>query len=151
MTRIQNDCYREILQQAASRYLTVRPEGIRLDPEGPAFPEIDVQILAHGPARTLYRGRKPVCRSLDGVVATRDSERSCEGCPDRKGCTPQVRVDLLHDWVPYRLLLSLSSARNFLAYVAQLPPDEPIDGCPTRIRVLEHETWGELVFVSLRG
>ena len=141
------DIYRLILTRTAARYLTVRPHGLQTTPGHLPLPRLQVQILDHGPARTLYRERKPVCRSLDGIAAVRNPERRCNPCPDRDSCTPQVRVDLVFDCLPYRLLLAHTSAQNFLLYHTDLVKQgrSPSD-LITQVRVLNRGTWGELRF-----
>lgn len=58
---------------------------------GSLRPAAEATILNHGGARTLYRGRRPVGRSLDGVTATNGA--ACGDCLERKHCTPLVRLD----------------------------------------------------------
>lgn len=140
---------REILHQMTARYLTVRPDGIEIQKDRPLVPLLDAQILAYGGARTLYRGRRPVCRSLDGIKAISDSQKPCADCLERKHCTPQVRLDLLADGLPYRLLLAYTSAKNFLLFVGKSPNTQPIDAVQTRLHVLNRGSWGELRFENL--
>jgi len=137
----------EIIFQTIARYLTVRPYGIEVAPDRPPVPALEVRVLSHGGARSLYRGRRPVCRSLDGVAAIRDPEKLCVPCPDRKHCTPQVRVDLLFEGQPYRLLLSYTSARNFLQYIAEAKARRrDLIATRTRIKITNRGSWGEVRF-----
>lgn len=133
----------ELLEQALTRYLPVRPGGLEID--GRLVPAVRARIRSFGGARTLYRGRKPRCRSLDAVVSLQ--RRDCGDCPDRKHCTPQVRLEIDVDGRPFRLLLSFSSARNFLFYARDLrklgASPETTD---TLVTVLDRSSWGELRF-----
>lgn len=144
------DPLRELLHHMTARYLTVCPGGVAIEGSIRLRPVLDVQVLAYGGARSLYRGRRPVCRSLDGVKAIDDPEKRCAPCLDRKHCTPQVRLDLLYEHAPYRLLLAYSSARNFLLFAGRLGPDPSLSSLRVRIRVRNRGSWGELVF-SLVG
>jgi hypothetical protein len=134
---------RDILYRLTIRYLNVRPEGLELDRQ--VVPAIEGKILSFGGARTLYRGRKPQCRSLDGFRAIKG--QLCSQCPELKNCTSQVRVELLIRERPYRLLLAYSSAKHFLIYTGKLKRQgfDP-EKVKTRIAVINRGTWGELLF-----
>jgi len=140
----------EILVRSEARYLTVLPEGFQLQPGEPVLTHLDVALVEFSDARTLYRGRRPICRSLDGQRSVSDVRRQCPACRDRKYCTPQIRLDLLHDGHPWRLLLAFTSARNFARYLALLNARrlDPTD-IRTRLQVRNHGTWGEIAFVYL--
>ncbi len=143
------ELFREILGRVLARYLTVEPEGVLID--GQPLDDFTARILSFGAARTLYRGRRPACRSLDGLKALR-KETPCAECPDRKHCTPQVRVDLTLEDRPYRLLLSYSSARNFLVYAAEVKKaGRTVEKVTTRIRILNRGSWGEIRFTRSDG
>jgi len=147
----QNDVepLRAILHRALVRYLTVTPRGFVLVDEPSAVPIVQARILGYGGARTLYRKRKPACRSLDGVLAVSDPAKRCAECPDRGECTPQVRVDLIVRRRAYRLLLAFTSARNFLEHVARLQATGvAVEQIEHEIRVLPRGSWGELRFRS---
>ena len=103
-------------------------------------------ILGYGGARTLYHAKNPVCRSLDGIRAVKDSDRTCSDCPDRKHCTPQVRVDLLYQGLPYRLLLAFTSGKNFLLHAGAPSNANSLSQYITRIRALNRGSWGEMTF-----
>lgn len=133
---------RDILLRTTARYLNFRPHGFEF-PDGAIKGSISCRILAYGGARTLYRGRKPHCRSLDGSKALDGSP--CDECLERKHCTPQVRLDLLHRGSPYRLLLAYSSAKNFLLF-ARGQPAASLEMREIRIAVIDRGTWGELRF-----
>lgn len=138
---------REILHRALVRYLLVTPAGLLLKKDEVPRTNVEARILGFGGARTLYRKRKPVCRSLDGVVAVTDSDKSCAECVARGNCTPQVRLDLIIEQCPLRCLLAFTSARNFLEYEAQLSRDAVvIEQVLHEITVVNRGTWGELRF-----
>ena len=139
---------RAILQQARRRYLTVRPHGFELNPGQPLRPTLEVRILSFGSARTLYQNRKPLCRSLDAIRPTAPkAQRSCPACALRPRCTSQVRLDLLVDTQPWRLLLAHTSAKHFLLYEAQLRERgiELYEGLH-HMTVINRGSWGELRF-----
>ena len=139
---------RAILQQARRRYLTVRPHGFEFKPGQPLRPVLEVRILSFGSARTLYQNRKPLCRSLDAIqpIAPK-AQRSCAACALRPRCTSQVRLDLLADTQPWRLLLAHTSAKNFLLYETQRREHGPelYEGLH-RMTVINRGSWGELRF-----
>lgn len=138
---------RAILHRAMVRYLSASPRGFLLERRAAPRPALDARILSFGGARTLYRDRRPDCRSLDGVHSASHTGRRCGPCDKRNACTPQVRLDLLVDAQAFRLLLAHTSARNFLAYEADLrvkkiPLDEPLH----RLEVVNRGSWGEVRF-----
>ena len=134
---------RDILDRTRKvKYLTVRPEGFIL-PDGSFHKSLSVRVLAYGQARTLYRGRKPHCRSLDAIQSIKG--QPCDQCHERKHCTPQVRLDLLVTDEPVRLLLAYSSARNFLLHAEGRPAAE-LEKHLTQMTVINRHTWGELQF-----
>lgn len=141
---------REILHRALVRYLTVRPRGLEIQPGDRLRPVVEARILGYGGARTFYRDRKPICRSLDGVrPVTGDTDRLCFECDARARCTSQVRLDLIVERRPFRLLLAYSSARAFLAYEAELRRRRiAIEDVVTTIAVVNRGSWGELRFSS---
>jgi hypothetical protein len=147
MTRSDLQPLREILQQAQRRYLTVRPRGFELNPGERLRRVLEARILSFGSARTLYQDRKPQCRSLDGIRPIAEDQRTCAECRVRTRCTPQVRLDLLVDTQPLRLLLAHTSAKNFLLYETQLQQRAVAlyDGLH-RISVINRGSWGELRF-----
>ena len=139
--------YQDILQRMTARYLTVHPTGIELPDQAQRLTHLDAKILNHGAARTLYRAHRPVCRSLDGIHAIGDDNKHCAACPAQAQCTPQVRVELLFDGMPYRLLLSFTSAKNFILYLTTLHRRRlDLQTVRTRIRLLNRGSWGELRF-----
>ena len=141
---------REILHRALVRYLTVRPGGFELQSGERLRPVVEARILGHGGARTFYQNRQPVCRSLDGLrPITGDTNRVCSECEARERCTPQLRVDLIVERRPYRLLLAYSSARAFFTYEAELRLRRvAIEDVLTKIAVTNRGSWGELRFSS---
>jgi hypothetical protein len=96
---------------ARRRYLTVRPHGFELHPGERLRPVLAVRILGFGSARTLHQNRKPLCRSLDAIRPTtaKREHRTCAEYALRTRCTSQVRLDLLVDTQPWRLLLAHTS------------------------------------------
>ncbi len=140
------DPLRELLHHMTARYLTVRSGGFEFEGKRALQPALVAELLGYGSARSLYRGRRPVCRSLDGIRAIEDPDKNCGSCLDRKHCTPQVRLDILVDHAPYRLLLAYSSARNFLLFIGRLGPGAKLDRLRVSIRVVDRASWGEIVF-----
>lgn len=139
---------RDILHRALTKYLTVTPRGLLLTGGGGRPVTVaEARILGFGGARTLYRDRQPVCRSLDAVAALGQPERRCAGCADLAACIPQVRVDLIIDKHAYRLLLAFTSARNFLEHVGRLRQAgiDPLRA-DHQILVTPRGSWGELRF-----
>ncbi|MBM4061050.1 MAG: hypothetical protein FJ265_08125 [Planctomycetes bacterium] len=141
---------RRILHRAVSRYLTVTSHGLLLADTARPRPLAEARLLGFGGARTLYRDRKPVCRSLDAVASVDRDGRRCAGCVDHDACTRQVRVDLVIDKHAYRLLLAFTSATNFLAYVGELQQKglDPLQA-DHELRVVPRGSWGELKFRRL--
>jgi hypothetical protein len=107
---------RDIVHRRMPRHMTIRPLGIDLANRRKLIAALNCRVLNYGAARTLYRQRRPICRSLYAVKAPADSKKHCQQCLDRKHCTGQVRLDLLFENCPYRLLLAYTSAKNFLLY-----------------------------------
>jgi hypothetical protein len=143
----QAEILRDIVQRMLARYMTVRPLGIDTGNNRKPIPALDCRILDYGAARTLYRNRRPVCRSLDAVKPINDPEKLCQKCLDREQCTGQVRLDLLFDNTPYRLLLAYTSAKNFLRYTGELVEKKlEIRSIDTKIVVVNRGSWGELRF-----
>lgn len=135
----------EIRSHMQTRYLTVRKDGIFIGTV--CFPKMIAKIQNYGDARTLYRGRSPVCRSLDGIKPLKNPDSRCENCLQRNHCTPQIRIELLYQQKPYRLLLSFTSANNFLRYLDQLAQTQiRIQEVLTELRVIPRYSWGELTF-----
>lgn len=137
--------FRGILHRAVARYLRVSPKGLHFG--AAPTPSAEVRILGFGPARTLYRNRKPACRSLDAAVSVTHVGRRCDDCALAKECTGQVRVDLLADGRPFRLLLAFTSAKNFLIYEADLRERRiAIEDVMHRLDVIDRRTFGEVRF-----
>jgi hypothetical protein len=84
---------------------------------------------------------------MDAVNALGDSKKLCQQCLDQKHCTGQVRLDLLFENSPYRLLLAYTSAKNFLLYTGKLAEQKlEIETIDTKIIVVNRGSWGELRF-----
>lgn len=143
------DPLRELLHHMTARYIRVLPDGLDVEGQLPLKKSIEAAILAYGGARTLYHAKHPVCRSLDGVRAVKDTDKTCADCYDRKYCTPQVRVDLMFDGLPYRLLLAFTSGKNFLLYAGVSSRAKILARTLTLIRVTHRGSWGELTFEEL--
>ena len=147
MNRQQVEILRDIIQRMMARYMTIRPLGIDLGNKRKLIPVLNCRIVNYGAARTLYRQRRPVCRSLDAVKALADSKKLCQQCLERDQCTGQVRLDLLFEGSPYRLLLAYTSAKNFLLYTGKLADQKlEIQTIDTKIIVVNRGSWGELRF-----
>ena len=143
----QTQILRDIVQRMMARYMTVRPFGIDLGNSRKLISALNCRVLDYGAARTLYQQRRPICRSLDAVKALSDSKKLCQQCVDRKHCTGQVRLDLLFENCPYRLLLAYTSAKNFLLYTGKLVEQKlEIQTIDTKIIVVNRGSWGELRF-----
>jgi hypothetical protein len=143
------DPHRELLHTLTARYVRVLPGGLEIDGYPQPKNPIDAVIIGHGGARTLYRARHPVCRSLDGVRALKDPDKTCIDCPERGSCTPQVRVDLLHEGLPFRMLLAYTSGKNFLLYAGASSHSGYLSAIKTRIRVVDRGSWGEVTFEEI--
>jgi hypothetical protein len=127
------------------RYADVTPQGLVLGEGQPPLRTARATFLKTAPARTLYRERRPACRSLDGLRG-RDG-KVCASCADRATCVPQVLLDVEIDRRPYRLLLAYTSARNFLLFVDERARrGSDLRATPLTLRVLDRGRWGELRF-----
>ena len=134
---------KDILYRTTARFLTLRPNAVMVDDR--PRERVEARILAHGSARSLYRGRRPCCRSLDGLESI--EHKSCEACVDLKNCTPQVRLHLLIEQRPYQLLLAYTSAKNFLLYVQALAAQGlDVHNVVTAITITDRGSWGEARF-----
>jgi len=143
----QTQILRDIVQRMMARYMTIHPLGIDLGNNRKLIPALNCRILNYAAARTLYRQRRPICRSLDAVKSLTDSKKHCQQCLDRKHCTGQVCLDLLFENCPYRLLIAYTSAKNFLLYTAKLTQQKlEIQTIDTKIIVVNRGSWGELRF-----
>ncbi|MEK7992910.1 MAG: hypothetical protein AAB403_03800 [Planctomycetota bacterium] len=136
----------DLFAAAFARYLSVRPSGIQM-PYGEIRSTLQVTLRSFHPARTLYQNHHPACRSLDAVRSI-SQDRQCASCPRRNSCTPQIHIELLHDQVPYRLLIAYSSARNFLFFVSRLHGNGvPVENAELLLSVRDRGRWGELLFI----
>jgi hypothetical protein len=132
------------LHRSFARFLRVTPQGL-VFPDGRIRPELQVRIHHAHPTRTLYRNRKPVCRSLDGYTPlNRTRAEHCAECQARDGCVAQMNLQLTADGAPYNVLLSFSSLKNFLEFRARL--QRPLERADISLRVLDRGHWGELTF-----
>jgi len=137
----------DLFASSFARYLSIQPTGLRF-PHGLLRSSASATLLTCRPARTLYKNRKPVCRSLDGVRSIRE-ETSCTSCADRKDCTAQIYLELLVDGAPYRLLLAYTSARNFMQFASRLKQQgREVGNDEVIISVRDRGRWGEVRFIS---
>lgn len=137
----------ELFATSFARYLAIRPSGIQL-PHGVIHASLRVTLRDSRPARTLYHDHHPQCRSLDGIRSV-THDRACADCLLRPDCTPQIHIDLIHDRVPYRLLLAYTSARNFLLFLSRLGKQgRGLPQSDVILSVLNRGRWGELRFIS---
>lgn len=137
----------DLLSDTFARYLAIRPSGLQM-PHGPLVQTLRVRLLAFRPARTLYENHHPRCRSLDGIQSITE-DRACTSCLQRQTCTPQLYLQLLHDGVPYRLLLAYSSARNFMLFASRLRQQGlPLENTDILLSVRDRGRWGELRFIT---
>ena len=136
-----------ILNHTIASYMTVRSKGIDLGNHRKIIPALDCRILNYSAAKTLYRQRRPVCRSLDAVKAMGKSDKHCQPCQDYQNCTDQVRLDLLFENYRYRLMIAYTSAKNFLLYTSKIAQQKTIiHTIVTKIVVVNRGSWGELRF-----
>lgn len=141
---------RELLAAGSARYASLKPGGIILEASAPPVAMLRVQVASVADARTLYRGGRPLCRSLDGVRSVQDRARQCAGCRERPQCTPQLRIDFHHGRGIWRMLLAYTNARNLVLYQAQLRRRGlAIEQVTTRLRVADRGRWGELSFLAV--
>ena len=113
------------------RYAKVLPKGIDL--YGKTFlPSITGEILSFGSARTHYESHLPVCRAED-IHALKD----CSSCGERKNCTPELRLDIVHLLGILRFYLSRAALRNFMLFLSMLKQRQiPPEGTTITITVL---------------
>ncbi len=143
----QTEILRDIVHRMMARYMTIRPLGIDLGNSRKLIAAFNCRVLNYAAARTLYRQRRPICRSLDAVKALGDAKKLCQQCLDRKHCTGQVRLDLVCENCPYRLLIAYTSAKNFLLYTGKIAILKlEIQTIDTKINVVNRGSWGELRF-----
>jgi hypothetical protein len=137
--------FRDVVYRSFCRYLRVTPSGFQL-PSGDLLQSLPVLLLRFHHARTLYKDKKPSCRSLDGIQSLTEG-RSCASCLLRKNCTPQISLEFLHDHMPFRLILSYTSARNFLSFLSTLTNHrQPVENAHVLISVRDRGRWGEICF-----
>lgn len=137
----------DLFASSFARYLSVHPTGLRF-PHGPMCSSVEATVHTCRPARTLYREKKPVCRSLDGVLSIKE-HNDCASCLERQGCTAQIYLELTIQEVPYRLLLAYTSARNFMQFLSRIGKQRlDIAGTRILIQVRDRGRWGELCFIA---
>jgi hypothetical protein len=137
----------DLFASSFARYLSIQPTGLRF-PHGRLRSSVSATLLTCRPARTLYKDRKPLCRSLDGIRSINE-QASCTSCANRKDCTAQIYLELLVDGVPYRLLLAYTSARNFMQFASRLKQQGgEVQNAEVIISVRDRGRWGEVRFIS---
>lgn len=137
----------DLFASSFARYLSVHPTGLRF-PHGRLCASVEATVHKCRPARTLYRKKKPVCRSLDGISSIKE-ENDCASCPDRKDCTAQIYLELTIEDVPYRLLLAYTSARNFMQFASRIGRQGmDLENTRILISVRDRGRWGELCFIA---
>ena len=147
MIRADVELLRQCYRHAPRRELLVHPHGFALDAPRALAPRIDARILSHGAARTRYVRRQRRCRSLDALTALGDPARRCAPCALRSQCTAQLRLDLIVERHPWRLLLEHTAAKRFLDYQARLLRRAiALEDIVHRIAVIDRGSWGELRF-----
>jgi len=138
---------RDILHRTTASYMTIRPHGIDPGNNRKPLPNLDCRILNFSAAKTLYLERRPVCRSLDAVKAFGKSDVYCRQCPNYQRCTDQIRLELLFENRPYRLLIAYTSAKNFLIYTSKIAVQKiEVHTIDTKLVVINRGSWGELRF-----
>ena len=147
MTRPDLERLRQCYRHASVRELLVHPRGFALNPQHALVPRIEARILSHGAARTRYVRRQVRCRSLDTLTALAAPQRRCTQCPQRHQCTAQLRLDLIVERHPWRLLLEHTSAKRFRDYHAHLNQRAiALEDIVHHIAVINRGSWGELRF-----
>lgn len=137
----------DLYQGMLARYLSVKPQGFLLPSRSKSLKTIEARIITFEGARTLYRDRKPVCRSLDGIKSITKPLRHCAHCEHRPTCTAQLQLNLVALSRPLRLLLANTSARNFLLYEAKLRASKRcLQTVRHQLTVVPRGTWGEVRF-----
>ena len=138
---------KDLFASSFARYLSVHPTGLRF-PHGRLRNSVEASVLLCSTARTLYKNKKPVCRSLNGISSIKE-HHDCASCLDRKGCTAQIYLELIIDHVPYKLLLAYTSARNFLQFVSRISKQGlKLENTTILISVRDRGRWGELCFIN---
>jgi hypothetical protein len=121
--------------------ILVQDRGLRVPGYRHPLRVVEARVLSHGVARTLHDHGQSICRSLDGIESTDDPPIRCADCPRSDRCTVQVRAEVILGGLPYRLLLTNVSARNFLLFMGTRSMAPLV-----RIRVLSRGSWGEARF-----
>lgn len=140
-----NEPLEDLMIKTFSRYLRVLPQGFEIYPDH-VEEVITAKLYNFSSARSLYENKKLVCRSLNAI---HDLKNKCEcaSCQNRIKCTPQIYLELEYDQVPVRLILSYTSARNFMSFCTQVKQRElSIIEMSFQLRVLDRGRWGEVRF-----
>ena len=134
-----------------STFNTSLPPFIRLGPEGFHLGDakrqfLEVAIYDEQVVRAFWKNGTLRCQSADGLRSLRTG-KPCRLCRNQRSCTPRIVLYLLIEKDPYRLALSYSSSRNYLAYRRELKskgllPPEAL----TRLSLSDHGSWCEVKF-----
>jgi len=112
---------RDILHRTTASYMTIRPHGIDPGNNRKPLPNLDCRIL--------------------------NSDVYCRQCPNYQRCTDQIRLELLFENHPYRLLIAYTSAKNFLIYTSKIAVQKiEVHTIDTKLVVINRGSWGELRF-----
>lgn len=128
------------------KYVRVTPEGFHLY-DDVIVKELSVSLRNVNPARTLYEKRKPVCRSIDAVKNI-SGTCACSSCRLRSKCTPQIYLEFMYQYVPLRLLLAYTSARNFVKFSSETTKRlvKPITVIQVQLSTIDRGRWTEVRF-----
>jgi len=134
-----------------STFNTSLPPFIRLSPEGFEVGNakkrfLEVAIYDEQVVRAFWKNGILRCQSADGLRSLRTG-KPCRLCRNQRSCTPRIVLYLLFAEEPYRLALSYSSSRNYLAYRRELKLKglTPADAL-TRLSLCDHGSWCEVKF-----
>lgn len=135
---------KEILEQSFSRYIRVLPVGFLLPYKQEIQSSLTVMVSYFHPARTLYKEKKPSCRSLNGIFALK-TKKTCSSCIQKNQCTPQICLEFLYQGIPLKLLLAYTSMRKFIEFVSKHNFDS---NNLVTLSVLNRGKWGEVQFTK---
>jgi hypothetical protein len=134
----------QVMHRSFAKFLRMTPQGLQF-PNGDLRASFKARVLHAHPTRTLYRDKKPVCRSLDGFTPLRPLHAAhCAECRHADRCTAQLNLQLSVEGVPYNLLLAFTSLKNFLLFRARL--ERPLEKTDILLKVVDRGRWGELAF-----
>lgn len=149
MNLYNTNVYRRIINHHMIRYATLVSGGIVLPMSHTRLSSLKVEVIDYGESRTLYKEKKPVCRSFNGINPYHDGSKKCGECAEELGCTPQVYLDCISSGTinSMRFMLSYTSAQNFIVFIQQNAiRNIDIKGKQIVISVKNHKSWGEAIF-----